>query len=42
LSPLLDRAGQAGLSIEIEPVAAGTQLAWSLPLRPGQTTADGR
>ncbi len=33
-SPLLDRAGQAGLKVEIEPVADGTRLAWSFPLRP--------
>jgi hypothetical protein len=34
LSPLVDRAGQADLEIEIETVAGGTQLAWSSPLRP--------
>ncbi len=33
-SPLVDRAGRVGLEIEIEPVAGGTQLAWSSPLRP--------
>ena len=33
-SPLVDRGGEAGLEIEIEPVADGTQLAWSSPLRP--------
>ncbi len=30
-SPLLDQADQAGIAIEIEPVAGGTQLAWSFP-----------
>ncbi len=33
-SPLLDQADQAGIAIEIEPVAGGTQLAWSFPGRP--------
>jgi signal transduction histidine kinase len=47
-APLVDRGGQAGLEIEIEPVADGTQLAWSSPLRssPSRRTlaeaADGR
>ena len=33
-SPLLDQAGQADIAIEIEPVAGGTQFAWSFPGRP--------
>ena len=32
-SPLLDRADQAGLKVEIAPVADGTRLAWTFPLR---------
>ena len=34
-SPLRERASQDGITIEVEPVAGGTRLAWSLPLGPG-------
>jgi len=34
-SSLHERAGQAGTVVRIGPVPGGTQLTWSLPLRPG-------
>jgi signal transduction histidine kinase len=34
-STLRERASQDGVTIAVEPVAGGTRLAWSLPLRPG-------
>ena len=41
-SPLRERASQDGVPIAVEPVAGGTRLAWSLPLRPGLPRALGR
>jgi hypothetical protein len=34
LTPLREQARRDGIVIEIEPTAAGTRLAWSVPLRP--------
>ncbi len=38
-SPLRDRAGRAGITIEVGPVQGGTRLAWSFPLHSGPPPA---
>ncbi len=38
-SSLRDRAGQAGIAVEVGPVQGGARLAWSLPLQSGPPAA---